>query len=237
VPLTCNFDKIVRRIEQSDRTAAQRKDPGGKTERGREYFLVRLATLQQLTHLGQERGPLRALLQCLHHLFVVFIERPAGEVFFPLLLLQAGIGVGQFFRTLFNLVLKDLLVVLLLLAVSAGSKPLQDDSLVVAQGDGPIEKPAITVGRIVETVLDFESLARAHAFLPLLLARSAVIGRNGFHPAFPQAVALRHPCHLMPTLIDERRVAIRVGDPNDLRDGLGESLKTDRAGLVWIFPL
>src|SRR5437899_10455694 len=67
VPLTCNFDNIVRRIEQSDRTAARGEDPGGKTERGREYFFARLATLQQFTHLGQERGPLRAFLQCVHH--------------------------------------------------------------------------------------------------------------------------------------------------------------------------
>jgi len=46
VPLTCHFDKIVRRIEQSDRTAARREDPGGKAERGGENFLARLATLQ-----------------------------------------------------------------------------------------------------------------------------------------------------------------------------------------------
>ena len=126
---------------------------------------------------------------------------------------------------------------LLLLDVGAGSKPLQDGSLIVAQGDGPIEMPAITVGRIVETVFDFERLARAHAFLPLLLARSAVIGMNGFHPATPQAFALLRACHLIPTLVDERRAAIRVGDPDDLRDGLGQSLETDCASLVRIFPL
>ena len=80
----------------------------------------------------------------------MLIERPPGEVFFPHLLLQTGIGVGQFFRTLFNLLLKALLIVFLLLDVSAGSKPLQNDTLIVAQGDGPIEKPAITVDRIVQ---------------------------------------------------------------------------------------
>jgi hypothetical protein len=167
----------------------------------------------------------------------VLIERPPGEVFLPHLRLQAGVGVGQFLRALLDLLLKHLLIVLLLLNVSAGSKPLQDDSLIIAQGDGPIEIPAVAVGRIMEAVLDFESLARAHAFLPLLLARSAVIGMNGFHPAGPQTVALLRACHLMPTLIEERRAAIRVGDPDDLRDGLGESLETDCAGPVRIFPL
>ena len=167
----------------------------------------------------------------------MFIERPASEVFFPHLLLQAGIGVGQFFRTLFSLLFKDLLVVLLLLDIGAGSKPLQDDSLIVAKRNGPVEIPAITVGRMVETILDFESLARSHAFLPLLLARGAVIGMNGFHPTGPYRTARLRDCDLIPTLIDERGAAIRVGDPDDLRDGLGESLEPDCAGLVRIFPL
>jgi hypothetical protein len=45
VPLTCNFNRIVRRIEQSNGTTTRRKDLRRKTERGGEYFFASLTAL------------------------------------------------------------------------------------------------------------------------------------------------------------------------------------------------
>ena len=166
MPLTCDFDQVVCGIEQSDRAATRRKDPGRKTERRRKHLFAGGAALQELSHLGQQSRALGSFLECLHHLFVLFVQSPAGEVFFAHFLLQAGIRIGEFFGALFDLLLKNLLVLLLLLDIGADPEPLLDDAFFVAQRNGAVEIPLITLVEIEEAVFDLEPLPSQHAFLP-----------------------------------------------------------------------
>jgi len=132
VPIAGDFDEIACGIEENDGAAAIGKDSGSKSERSGEHFLARKAALQKLAHFGQERGTLSPFFEGSHHFFILLVERLAGEIALPHLVLEAGIRVGQFLGAFLDLLLESLLVQFLFFDVGTGSEPLMDDAMLVA---------------------------------------------------------------------------------------------------------
>jgi len=77
----------------------------------------------------------------------------------------------------------------------------------------------------VQTVFDLEGFAGAHASLPFFVERATVIGVDGFDPAVAELFVFRCSGHLVPALVDVSGLSGGIGDPDDLRYGLGQSFK------------